>query len=323
MGVDLTSTPLREAEDATAEVPASKLRDGHPDPPIRSGAWIDPTIPTLGRATARDGTVVQLRPLRRDERDLVARFFAGLSAESRRRRFLQPMSRLPEATLRRLVEVDGRRHVAVVATVEGQCIGIGRYVALASEPGVAEVAVTVTVTDRYQGRGIGRLLVEALRPVTVRADLTTLICLVDPTNRPALRLLRSLGVEVLFRDGLVEGRPRLPRRPLLDASSGSGAAPGGRSWRASRELESCPIRNLTAPWTWHPRGGDMGDWRWVALCVLVLAGALLGVHAPGGPPSRPGRSGRAAGTVGSGTEGPLTAASLALRMRPTGRTEGP
>jgi GNAT superfamily N-acetyltransferase len=238
VGADLTGTPLREAEDATAEVPASKLRDGHPDPPVRSGAWIDPTISTLGRATARDGTVVQLRPLRRDERDLVARFFAGLSAESRRRRFLQPMPRLPEATLRRLVEVDGRRHVAVVATVEGQCIGIGRYVALASEPGVAEVAVTVT--DRYQGRGIGRLLVEALRPVAVRAGLTTLICLVDPTNRPALRLLRSLGVEVLFRDGLVEGRQRLPRRPLLDASSGSGAAPGGRPWRAEPRTRELP-----------------------------------------------------------------------------------
>lgn len=230
MGVDLTGTPLREAEDATAEVPASKPRDGHPDPPVRSGAWVDPAIPTLGRATARDGTVVQLRPLRRDERDLVVRFFAGLSAESRRRRFLQPMPRLPEATLRRLVEVDGRRHVAVVATVEGECISIGRYIALASEPGVAEVAVTVT--DRYQGRGIGRLLVEALRPVAVRAGLTTFICLVDPTNRPALRLLRSLGVEVLFRDGLVEGRQRLPRRSLLDAASGSGAAPGGRPWRA-------------------------------------------------------------------------------------------
>ena len=238
MGVDLTGTPLREAEDATAQVPASKLRDGHPDPPVRSGAWIDPTIPTLGRATARDGTVVQLRPLRRDERDLVARFFAGLSAESRRRRFLQPMPRLPEATLRRLVEVDGRRHVAVVATVEGECIGIGRYVALASEPSVAEVAVTVT--DRYQGRGIGRLLVEALRPVAVRAGLTTLICLVDPTNRPALRLLRSLGVEVLFRDGLVEGRQRLPRRPLLDAASGSGAAPGGRPWRAEPRTRELP-----------------------------------------------------------------------------------
>jgi hypothetical protein len=62
--------------------------------------------------------------------------------------------------------------------------------------------------------------------------------------------------------------------------------------------------------------------RWVALYVLVLAGALLGAHAPGGPPSRPGRSGRAAGTVGSGTEGPLPAASLALRMRPTRADRG-
>jgi hypothetical protein len=50
--------------------------------------------PALGLATARDGTAVQLRPLRRDERELVAGFFAGLSAESRRRRFLQPMPRL-------------------------------------------------------------------------------------------------------------------------------------------------------------------------------------------------------------------------------------
>jgi len=37
-----------------------------------------------------------------------------------------------------------------------------------------------------------------------------LVFLVEPTNRPALRLLRSLGVELAFRDGLVEGRRRLP-----------------------------------------------------------------------------------------------------------------
>jgi GNAT superfamily N-acetyltransferase len=238
--VDLTGMPLPQAEDATTEVPASKLRDSHPDLAVRAGASIGPPKPALGLATARDGTVVQLRPLRRDEQDLVARFFTGLSAESRRRRFLQPMPRLPEAMLRRLVEVDAGRHVAVVATVEGECVGIARYVALASEPGVAEVAVTVTVTDRYQGRGIGRLLVEALRPAAVRAGLTTLICLVDPTNRPALRLLQSLGVEALFRDGLVEGRQRLPRRPLLDASSGSGAAPGGRPWRAEPRTGELP-----------------------------------------------------------------------------------
>jgi GNAT superfamily N-acetyltransferase len=168
--------------------------------------------PTLDLATARDGTVVHLRPLHRDERELVAKFFAGLSAESRRRRFLSPMPRLPEAMLGRLVDVDGHRHVAMVATVDGECAGIARYVMLADEPGTAEVAVTVT--DRYQGRGIGRL-VEALRPAAVRAGLTTLVYLVEPTNRPALGLLQSLGVELAFRDGLVQGRQRLPH-PAAD-----------------------------------------------------------------------------------------------------------
>jgi GNAT superfamily N-acetyltransferase len=197
-----------DAEDQPTELLASRLRAGHPDLPMRWGASIEPGNATVNLASARDGTVVGLRPLRRDERELVARFFAGLSAESRRRRFLQPMPRLPEAMLRRLLAVDGRRHVAVVAEVDGHCVGIARWIALADEPGTAEVAVTVT--DRYQGRGIGRLLVQALRPLAVRAGLTSLVYLVDPTNRPALRLLRSLGVELAFRDGLVEGRQRLP-----------------------------------------------------------------------------------------------------------------
>jgi GNAT superfamily N-acetyltransferase len=141
--------------------------------------------------TARDGTVVQLRRLRRNERELVARFFARLSEESRRRRFPQPMPRLPEAMLRRLLEVDSRRHVAMMAEVDGQCVGIARYLVLADEPGTAEAAVTVT--NRYQRRAIGRLLIQALRAAAVRAGLTSLVFLVEPTNRLALWLLQSRG----------------------------------------------------------------------------------------------------------------------------------
>jgi GNAT superfamily N-acetyltransferase len=200
VGVEVTDAPSMRADwrqadagDDPTELLASKLRDGHLDRTMGSGAWIDLAIPTGELATARDGTAVHLRLLRRDERELVAGFFAGLSDESRRRRFPQPMPRLPEAMLRRLVEVDGRRHVAVVAEVDGECVGIASYVALADEPDAAEVAVAVT--DPYQGRGIGRLLVEALRPAAVRAGLATLVYLVDPTNRPAL-LLRCLGVQL-------------------------------------------------------------------------------------------------------------------------------
>jgi ribosomal protein S18 acetylase RimI-like enzyme len=202
-GVELTAMPVPEA-------------DGRPDRPARSGAWIDPAKLTLDRATARDGTVVQLRPLRRNERDLVVGFFNGLSADSRYQRFLQPMPRLPEAYLRQLVDVDGCRHVAVVAIVDGECVGMARYIALPDEPGAAEVEVTVT--DRYQGRGIGRLLVEALWPAAAQAGVATFVCYVHPTNRPMLKCLRSLGVEFAYRRdlGLVEGRLCLSDQPLTD-----------------------------------------------------------------------------------------------------------
>jgi GNAT superfamily N-acetyltransferase len=159
-------------------------------------------------AQARDGTEVRLRPQRRDDRDLVARFFAELSPTSRHRRFLQSFERLPEAMLGRLLAVDGGRHAAVVASVDGECAGIARYVALSGEPGAAEVAVTVA--DRHQGRGIGRLLVEALRAPAAGAGITTFVYLVHPENRFALRLLRRMGVPLVWHGGLVEGRERLP-----------------------------------------------------------------------------------------------------------------
>jgi GNAT superfamily N-acetyltransferase len=169
-----------------------------------------PATPTIPAATAlaRDGTEVRLRPLRRGERDLVARFFDGLSEESRRRRFLQPMPRLSEAMLRHLVDVGGRRHVALVAEVGGEVAGIARFVALPDQPGAAEVAVTVT--DRFQRRGIGPLLLDALGRVAAHAGVDAFVYLVDPGNRPVLRVLRAMGVQLAYCDGLVRGRQPLP-----------------------------------------------------------------------------------------------------------------
>jgi GNAT superfamily N-acetyltransferase len=207
--------PPPQAADPPTKVLASKAGTGYPERAAHSGAMIDLAEVTLDRATARDGTVVRLRLLRRDERDLVVGFFNGLSADSRYHRFLQPMPRLPEAYLRQLVDVDGCRHVAVVAIVDDGCVGMASYVAVPDEPGVAEVEVTVT--DRYQGRGIGRLLVEALWLAAVRAGVATFVCYVHPTNRPMLECLRSLGVGFAYRRdlGLTEGRLRLSDQPLM------------------------------------------------------------------------------------------------------------
>jgi len=61
-----------DAEDHPAELLGSKPGDGHPDRPMPPGARVHPAGPTLEVATARDGTAVRLRPLRRDEQELVA-----------------------------------------------------------------------------------------------------------------------------------------------------------------------------------------------------------------------------------------------------------
>jgi GNAT superfamily N-acetyltransferase len=169
--------------------------------PVRS-PWPDAV------ARTRDGVEVRLRPQRRDDRELLTGFFAALSPASRQRRFLQPIERLPEGMLRRLLDVDGCRHAAAVATVDGECAGIARYLALSGEPGVAEVALTVA--ERHQRRGIGRLLVEALRAPAARAGIHTFVYLVHPENRAALGLLHALGVQPLWCGGLFEGRETLP-----------------------------------------------------------------------------------------------------------------
>lgn len=69
----------------------------------------------------------------------------------------------------------------------------------------------MTVADRYQGRGIAGLLLDALRPAAEQAGISAFVCLVDPTNRPMLRLLHCRGVALRLRDGLFEGRQQLGR----------------------------------------------------------------------------------------------------------------
>ena len=72
------------------------------------------------------------------------------------------MPELSEAMVRYLTDVDHHDHEAVVAldaaTDEG--VGVARYVRDPERPTRAEAAVTVT--DDWQGRGLGTLLLELL-----------------------------------------------------------------------------------------------------------------------------------------------------------------
>lgn len=110
-----------------------------------------------------DGGHLVLRPIRPDDKALVAEAFARMSPRTRYRRFFSPINALSEPFLAALTEVDHVDRFAWVALAcEGDhaaLVGVARYARLA-DPTAAECALVVV--DSYQGRGIGSLLLDAL-----------------------------------------------------------------------------------------------------------------------------------------------------------------
>ena len=70
------------------------------------------------RHTLADGTPVVLRPLRPADAVALREGYATLSVSSRYTRFLGALPELSEEQLKKLTEVDGDTHVAIVAIVE-------------------------------------------------------------------------------------------------------------------------------------------------------------------------------------------------------------
>jgi GNAT superfamily N-acetyltransferase len=145
-----------------------------------------------------DGTRVTLRHLVPEDREELHAAFHRLSPESRYRRFFAGMGDLDEHTLDYLMSADGVDHVAIVAATDTldmkgeRGLGVARFIRLADEPHVAEVAVTVV--DDHQGKGLGTLLLNTAGRAALERGITHFRAEILATNEPMLQLLRDLGV---------------------------------------------------------------------------------------------------------------------------------
>jgi GNAT superfamily N-acetyltransferase len=174
----------------------------------------------------RDGSAVPVRPLGRGERRPVQAVFDGMSAESRRLRFLTPIPRLPGGMLRRLAEVDHDRHGAWVAEVGGEPVAIARFVRFTDRPHVADVAVSVM--DSWQGRGVGPALLEVLGVAAAEAGVTRFSWTMDEDNDRVRRLASRFPGEEIVTDGLAEAETALPSGDHVDSDAVRRLATGAR-----------------------------------------------------------------------------------------------
>ena len=159
----------------------------------------------------RDGSTVDVRPIRPEDKGRLARGFERLSPESRYRRFLSPVPELDRRALAYLTEVDHHDHEALIAIdPAGEGVGVARFVRDPSEPSAAEVAVTVV--DDWQGRGLGTALLDVLAERARQEGVRRFTALVLADNVDMLGLLGELGAaRVVDREqGTVELAVDLP-----------------------------------------------------------------------------------------------------------------
>ena len=78
----------------------------------------------------RDGTVAHVRPITPDDAEGVRHFHSLQSAESIYLRFFAPLRELSDRDIHRFTHVDHHDRVALVATLDSEIIGIGRYLSL-------------------------------------------------------------------------------------------------------------------------------------------------------------------------------------------------
>ncbi len=137
-----------------------------------------------------------------------------LSEDSRYRRFLSPMPRFSSSMLVYLTEVDHHDHEALLALEPGtgDALGVARYVRLAEDHEAAEAAVTVV--DDWQGRGLGRALLEQLAGRAREEGVRRFTAFVLASNPGAIRVLEGLGEAKISHEGQnVEIRIDLPEQP--------------------------------------------------------------------------------------------------------------
>jgi protein lysine acetyltransferase len=189
-------------------------------------------------ALLADGTRVLLRPAGRDDGPAILDGFARCSADTRYFRFLSGGYQLTDERVHALTDADHRDH-AVWLALDRDAPGtpvaaLARFVRAADEPRTAEVAFIVA--DAYQGRGLGRLLLDALRESAVVDGITTFVATVLAENGPMTSLLLHRGAHVVDRDG-----PELRIRLELDEPGLPAVEPGfERALRAEAEAAAHP-----------------------------------------------------------------------------------
>lgn len=159
------------------------------------------------RLPLRGGGEYVLRAVHPEDAQMLQDLTRSVSSESRYFRFASAMSELPPSMLSRFTLIDYDREMALVAVIrerhtddtgaiteQERIIGVSRYI---TNPDHTSCEFSLLVADDYASRGLGSRLMLSIMDAARIKGLSEIIGLVLTNNQPMLKLMRSLGFEVI------------------------------------------------------------------------------------------------------------------------------
>ena len=186
-----------------------------------------------------DGGTARLRPIRPSDADLLVAFYDRVSPESKYLRFFAPYPRLSRRDVKRFTEVDYVDRVALILTLGGKMIGVGRWDRLDDGDGSGKAEIAFLVEDAHQGRGVAQLLLEHLAEAARERGITGFVAEVLPENRRMAQVFADAGYRI--RKGVEDG-VLVVEFPILPTDTSVGVME-----RREHRAESASVRRLLSP----------------------------------------------------------------------------
>lgn len=151
----------------------------------------------LQTVTLADGALVVLRAAQPLDTERLERMFFRLSARTIYRWFFVGAPLLPHwaARFAQVARMGAAGSAAVVALVGAEIVGAARFDPDA--PGDAEVGLVLE--DAWQGRGLGRLLLQRMATEALRRHICTFSARTLGENQRALRLFKGTFTDTCVR----------------------------------------------------------------------------------------------------------------------------
>ncbi len=165
----------------------------------------------------KDGTRLLIRPIRAEDEQLMYDFHASLSERTVIMRYLSPVGLSARGTHERLARMthnDYDREIALVAEGEEQgkkvIIGVARLSKLHGTD--EEARFTMLINDAYQGRGLGRELLERILRIGRAEKIRRILALMSPENEVMKKLCQAVGFtsfEIEPQNGILKAQIEL------------------------------------------------------------------------------------------------------------------